>query len=458
MNNEELNEQQNAEAVGAQPTNVFTGIPGEQSELVDMESKMGVGRLEIYRRISDGRFNDLEVYTLLRFFYRFGLPIVSDYIYDKMEKDLRARYPEEPVCKRSYDDDPIPYELLEKTALNKELFSKLIYGSKQVSSEENLQIFQKYLAVEKSKSINAFFEWQDAMPWLYKMRGKRLNLSLKVDGNNTQTVYLPSKDNPDILEYAVTFSRGREAQPFDLTSGCSRILPQRLRLPGLPYLILRAEIYCDPEAMDGLNLKYGTDLVTPRGVGLSMARTNGYADEDYAHLKYNAFYATYGKSTSEMFDTLYEQSVDTVPYYLVDIPENATESEIHDLMYKYMLGLKGYADGNNIPSDGVVVQLDNTLAASDLATDEMYDAGIIALKTDFWRPDVLESEVVRIEIAQQQERANCVAIIKPVMTSSGKTISRVNCFNPDILISAGIKPGSVIQFNYKNETTVDLIY
>ena len=413
---------------------------------------------EIYHRIQALGFTELELYAIARFFYRFGFPIISDAKYDLLDKQMKAEHPEEEICKRSYDDDPVPMDLLDRTQIDKGFLAKLIYGTKREVSEKNREIFDKYLAVEKSKSINAFFEWVDAMPWLYSMRGRMLNLSLKVDGNNTQSVYLPSKENPDILEYQVTFSRGREAQPFDLTAGCSRIFPQRIRIPGLQYLILRAEIYCDPYALDDLNLKYGTELVTPRGVGLSMARTNGYQDEDYAYLMYNSFYASFGTRVSETFDKLFDAGVDTVPYYTMELPADATESQIHEMVFQAMSGLKQFADEHGIPSDGVVVQVDSTDTAGEMATDGMYDAGIIAIKTDFWKPDVLSSEVLRIEITQQQERANCVAIVKPVQTASGKTISRVNCFNPDILISAGIKPGSIIQFNYKNETTVDLIY
>lgn len=421
---------------------------------------MGAVHDKIRELVANSDLSDLERYAIYRFFYKYGNSIVSDGSYDLLEKSLRDRFPEEGICKRSYDDDPVPYDVLEKIGLSRESILKIVYGQKRQSFEGDWEVFNKYFAVETSKSITAFFEWHEAMPWLMGMRGKKLNLSLKIDGNYTQSLYLPSERNPDVLEYRATYSRGRDkdASPLDLTAGCSHVMPQRLRIPGMDYCILKAEIYCDPEFIPAFNEKYGTELITPRGVGLSMARTNSYEDIDYAFLRYNAFNLNWKSSLSESYLALYNQRIDTVPFYTLTLDRNATAEQVKETIFNKMLNLYGYATANNMPSDGIVVQLDDTIAAGDLATEGMYDGGIIALKTDFWKPDTLTSEVVHVEILQQQERANCIAIVRPTQTSSGKTITRVNCFNPDILISAGIKPGKMIQFVYKNETTVDLVY
>lgn len=434
------------------PTHAFDESFGEVS--------VQVAGQESYRSLITKGFSELERYALLRFFYKYGAPLISDAEYDVFEKGLRAEYPDEGICKRSYDDDPIPWDLLDRSGITKDTLNKLIYGIKRGVSPKNQELFERYLAVDKSKSISAYFEWVGAMPWLYSMRGRTLNLSLKIDGCNSQSLYLPSDTDPGVYEYCCTFSRGRDvtAKPIDLTAGCSRVFPMRVKAIGAPFIIVRAEIYCALDRIDDLNAKYGNDLVTSRGIGLSMARTTGYADEDYSALKFNVFYANFGESVSSTLDLLFDQQIPTVPYYTLELPVDASESEIRDIIYEHMGCLKDYADSQSIDSDGIVIQLDDLCSASDLATDGMYDAGVIALKTDFWKPDILRSKVVRIEIQQQQERANCVAIIEPVRTSKGKTIQRVNCFNPDILISSGINIGSTIEFQYKNETTVDLIY
>ena len=51
-----------------------------------------------------------------------------------------------------------------------------------------------------------------------------------------------------------------------------------------------------------------------------------------------------------------------------------------------------------------------------------------------------------------------VAEIEPVVVATDNTVSRVNCFNPKILVDNNINIGSIIRFKYKSASSVVLVY
>jgi len=86
---------------------------------------MGQGKNDFIAKLMEGnRYG--AVYILARYFYRVGEPILSDAVYEKLEKVLseKCRNEMQEYLTRSYDDDPIPEDLLAEIGVKPVYFVK----------------------------------------------------------------------------------------------------------------------------------------------------------------------------------------------------------------------------------------------------------------------------------------------------------------------------------------------
>ena len=401
---------------------------------------------------------NMESYIIARLLYKCGIEFMMDDEYENLRAKVLKEYPDDPIHERTWSDDPVDWNLVQRAGINPDSIASILFTSKGDNAEHNWQVFEDYLSHSPSKSIDAVFEWEDAFPILNRFIDLPLNISLKVDGVNAQTVYAREGDSGK-LKYQATFSRGRgDKRPFDWTKNASRVQPKEIPNYEDSHRIIRQEFYYPENMIADFNARNGEGLITSRGIATSLLRRTDYPDIEYSGLSSCLWYISGFKTVSESFEWAFENGFDTVRWAEYKISHGQTLMQTQSDLREIMAELKEYGDASGIPSDGIVIQIDDKMVAKNMATDGIYDKNIFALKTDMFTADYCESEVIAVEMLQQAATCDCVAIIKPVQTKSGKTISRVNCFNPDILINTGIYPGATIQFKYKNETTVDLIY
>lgn len=165
--------------------------------------------------LKNGRAGDLWI--LARYLYRIGEePILSDREYDKLTRLFEEKYrePFKEYLDRTYDDDPIPYALLQEVGLRP-------YIPVRKDGREELY---DVLNEEKSLSINSVTNYRDTYNFVMdKVQQKQdLVASLKMDGVNTKSLYVDGN-------FSLSLSRGRSSNSFDFTDQVAYVFPSDLK-------------------------------------------------------------------------------------------------------------------------------------------------------------------------------------------------------------------------------------
>lgn len=385
--------------------------------------------------INEGRIKD--IYLLARFMYKVAEPIMDDSTYDEFEKGLKdSEY--KILTEKSYDDDPVPKELLDEFGL----------GHLAIENDSKNE-YCKYLDADKSMSIEALYDYEEAFKFFKAHRNVRLIASVKNNGINTKSLWLDG-------EYKATMTRGRATNAMDVTQNAYRKLGS-IRVPSEGNKTLYAECLVDDDKFRELPKQEGS-FTASRMAAISMLRTN-YDDEWYKYLKFYFFGAEGLKPTiHETLDYLDECGLNTVPRLLIEpneFPEEFEDfciwlkSKIFDPLYKNQVEGK-------IPADGVVIDVDDYSYVGEVTNQ--YSSRNCALKFEYWSSAVYKGVVDKVLIEQQEVDASCVVLIKPLLTEDGATCRRVSCYNPSILIENGIKPGSDIYFVRNSEAISVIVY
>ena len=216
-----------------------------------------------------GRLGD--IYVLARYFYRIGNPIMQDSVYEKYVAWVKAN-PKglEDYLQRTYDDDPIPYALLQELGVPVEEPSTQM-------SQKKWELVQ-YLNEEKSLSIDSVTEYKEAFAFFnsYRIQQKDLMASLKMDGVNAKSLYLDGKRE-------LSLSRGRNGNSFDFTQTIAPVLPYSLTKAPTE-LKVYTECYVDYDYLSELKRKYDKDKYKmAKSAAISLLRVQ-HQPEDYKHL------------------------------------------------------------------------------------------------------------------------------------------------------------------------------
>lgn len=413
---------------------------------------------QIQGNIDCSKLSDFEKYIYARFAYRNGIEYITDAQYDELERRMRVEHPTSVYLHTTYDDDPVPIDILESVGYTDE---DILYFTTQTRTDSNDidPMLQDKLDEQVSKSCFPYIDFESAYKAMEAVAGKELYIGLKVDGIKTRNLFqMDSNVDPSLghMKHVLSLTRARaNGSPINITPNVSRVIPHTLtgeKLIGRDFLIVNGESYYDGECIDYVNSKYHIDLKTPRSAGLSFLRNSEYDPTDYANLMFWAFKVDYGETVSEGLDLAEELGFNVVPYILYVYKSKPFAAfvkeftEIIDCMHKL-------ADKEGIPTDGLVVQLNNKSDFDELVTETQYDGGMFALKIGAWAPGMYTSTVVDIDIRQQTEQCSVKVQIVPTKTQSGVTVSMINMYNLENLITSGVVVGSKIVFQYKNETT-----
>jgi len=382
-----------------------------------------------------------DLYVVARYMYRIGKPIISDADYDLLDREMKTNYPNmAEYYNRTYDDDPEPTELLLQCGISPE-------PSVQKSSVFNNDDYDS-MNEDKSLSIDSVVSYEEAYLFFENLRNLHLDFvtSLKIDGNNTKTLFKNG-------QLAMSLSRGRSGNSIDFTDSVKRILPNTLSLANDRF-ITYSESYVVPEALPILQQKYDdTSYKTCKSAAISLLRVQ-HAPEDYQYLKTRVFFVDgVAQKLSDMFPTLERNGLEVPPYRCFkweSIPDNFEDfkawlkTEVFDYIHYQSEG---------IPSDGVVVEVDDLLWAG--VQKNQYSNRQLALKFDWWDFNEDYGVVKSICIEQQRVFMSVVLEIEPKTTYDGCTATRINVFNPSILIDNGICVGSTVKFE-RNSGAVNI--
>jgi NAD-dependent DNA ligase len=377
----------------------------------------------------------VDAFALTRYMYRIGQPIVNDTFYGKLEdycKDNREALPGiSEFLNRTYDDDPVPVEVLQEFDL----------GKYAPAPNESRSEYIPYLDEEKSLSIEAITEYEDAYSYFMRLSDQDLIMSLKVDGINNKSLVLETEGG--LSELKLTLSRGRRGKGYDFTDTILNIVPRYFK--GFPSEVkIYSESYVESDTLPYLRQKYDPAAYkTEKSSAISMLRVKHDA-EDYKHLKSLAFTAE-GLSTklSETLDVLQTSGFNTVPYIKI------ARGEVPIIYDKFVEWLKEKFDmmfnmSNGIPSDGIVVDVDD-MTYSEVISNQ-YSNRNVALKMEYWSFNYYYATIKGILVEQQRVEASVRLQLEPLLAKDRTEARMLNGFNPDIIITEDLRPGQVAVF------------
>lgn len=398
----------------------------------------------------------LNKVLIARYLYAQGSDVyyLSDAEYDSLCEQLKASGT---VLNPIYDNDPVPYEAFaqemgfDKQATDKYLAEHIETASNKTSVfsvEQNLD----FLTESQSLSINAVHKFPEALAWFQDHEDEEVVISTKIDGINTRRGYIRQGDH---LEFGGALTRGRSSDPIDITENMRKISP--ITLKGCTdNLVVYSETVVVSSFINEANAKYDCDYTIPRGLAMAMMRVDKFEDADYANLKSFVFRIDWGSTLIEGLELAKSLGFDVVPYITYTY-HGEDLNTFKQQMEQIIRTLKDATDSMGIVTDGMVAEVNDRSAFSRGDVNNNYSSANIALKIGLWEPGVYTSRVVRLDLSPQFDRCACVAVVEPVVAAGGQTITRVNCYNPSILFDHGILPGTEIRFEYKNETTVNII-
>lgn len=395
--------------------------------------------------------DDLEAYTLTRFMYSIGKPIISDPDYDVFENYVLNTYE---MLISSYDDDEIPEDLLVKI-YGREKATEYVGAAKPKKDEAFIDISNQV-----SKSMQSYRTLQECYPWINAHKSVELMVSPKIDGINTATSYVR---DPNSMKFNYARTRGRSSRAFDISHNIIKKFPQEISLPNnIDNLVIAAEAILPRAYLETLNKAIysvtGTnpEIHTPRGGGMSMLKRTDIPDEVYSNLRLFVFRCSYGRTFDESLAFAEANGFEVVPHEVYKFTYSnysEYEKELSDLIYKY----KGICDKMGITTDGIVLQVNDRKLAENEVSSKIADGDNLAVKALAWEADVYSSKVIDIVLEPSATHYNCKAIIEPVYNSSDKKLSIVNLYNIGMMIRNKVKIGSLIEFKYENETTISFL-
>ena len=301
-----------------------------------------------------------------------------------------------------------------------------------------------YLEDEKSNSIKAVRDMYDVYEFVQNNAGSPIMLSLKLDGVNSKMLY---KDE----RFALALSRGRHGNSINYTDGCKHIVPQRIDSKRL--LKITGECFVTPSALPALREKYDANKYkTSKSSAISLLRVE-HERVDYKDLNLLAFSCEgeHFSTVSEMYKYLESIGFTTPPHLLVkDLPKDYNEFK------EVMNGLLDHIaeDGKGLPSDGVVMEIDDL--ESVFEEKNQYSDRQIAIKFGHWGFEYLKGVITDIIVEQQRVYKSVRVKIEPVHSSDGCEANYINAFNPDILIQNGLNIGSEVYFE-RNSGAVNIL-
>ncbi len=337
-------------------------------------------------------------------YYQEDIEIMSNYEYDRLYNELEELEKQTGTVLSNSPTIRVGYELL--SGLPKERHEKPM------------------LSLDKTKDGDALKAWIGTQQGI---------LSWKLDGLTIVLTYLDGR-----LEKAVTRGNGEVGEVVTNNVRVFKNIP--LSIPHKSALVLRGEAvisYSDFEKINDEIVDDSLKYKNPRNLCSGSVRQLNNKITSERKVKFYAFSivrvedAELGNSRATQFEWLSSQGFDVVDYRKVD-------SESLEETLKWF---GGEVEKNDIPSDGLVLALDDIKYGESLGSTSKFPRDSIAFK---WRDEIKETTLKEIEwSASRTGLINPVAIFDPVELE-GTTVSRASLHNLSIMEELQIGIGDTV--------------
>ena len=156
---------------------------------------------------------DIVKYIIARWAYSVGQPIMTDAEYTVLDRAMKAKYPQNPYCKRSWSSDPCPVALLKEFGYPS-LIKAVVLSDK----------------TESIPSLNSLIEVRTA----YEAMHAKHSVSYKIDGWNIQASYY----NGELINIQ---TRGRASDAMD-ASVVAPLLPKQIPEMGRVLVVMECSV------------------------------------------------------------------------------------------------------------------------------------------------------------------------------------------------------------------------
>lgn len=337
-------------------------------------------------------------------YYQESREIMSNYEYDKLYDELAELEKETGVVLSKSPTQNVGYEVLSE--LPKERHESPM------------------LSLDKTKSA------ADLQEWLGDQTGI---LSWKLDGLTVVLTY-----SGGILKKAVTRGNGEIGEVITSNAKVFANVPVTISFQG--ELVLRGEAvirYSEfnriNEAIDDVDARYKN----PRNLCSGSVRQLNSQITAERNVNFEAFALVtaegvdFNNSRKEQFEWLKRQGFDVVEYKTV------TADTLPEAVEAFAEAVSGY----DIPSDGLVLLLDDIAYGESLGRTAKFPRNAIAFK---WADEIRETKLQYIEWSPSRTGLiNPVAVFDPVELE-GTTVSRASVHNLSIMESLALGEGDTI--------------
>ena len=339
-----------------------------------------------------------------RAYYQESREIMSNFEYDKLYDELEALEKETGIVMAQSPTRNVGYEVLSE--LPKEAHPSPM------------------LSLDKTKEVGALQEWLGGQPGV---------LSWKIDG---LTVVLTYKDGE--LFKAVTRGNGEIGEVVTANAKAFRNLPMVIPFKG--ELVLRGEAcirYSDFEKINETIEDADSKYKNPRNLCSGSVRQLN--TEITAQRNVN-FYAFTMVSAEGMDWELRSQQLAWLAEQGFEVVESKPVSK--DNVAEAVEWFAQHVEENDVPSDGLVLILDDIAYGASLGTTSKFPRDAIAFK---WMDEIKETTLKEIEwSASRTGLINPVAIFEPVELE-GTTVSRASVHNISIVKELQLGIGDTVQ-------------
>lgn len=337
-------------------------------------------------------------------YYAHDEEIMSNYEYDRLYDELTSLEDETGIVFSNSPTQNVGYEALEN--LPKERHESPM------------------LSLDKTKEREALREW---------LNGQAALLSWKLDG---LTVVLTYENGT--LAKAVTRGNGEIGEV--ITNNARTFVNLPVSIPFKGQLVLRGEAvigYSDFEKINESITAEEAKYKNPRNLCSGSVRQLNNEITAKRHVQFYAFSLVtaadydFHNSRKEQFDFLKEQGFAVVEHYLV------TPDDILDRIEYFAKQI----ENNDIPSDGLVLTLEDLAYSASLGRTAKFPRDAIAFK---WADEIRETILREIEWSPSRTGLiNPVAIFDPVELE-GTTVSRASVHNISIVEALRLGIGDTI--------------
>lgn len=340
--------------------------------------------------------NMYDRYVVARWCYLMGQPYLSDIEYDKLEKEFRLEYPEDPHSNRPWSFDECPKELLTK------------YGMSELICNPTMG----YMA-ESIDSVNT----EDLFVRTFSGLNERSRLSFKIDGWNTRVSYY----NGNIVKVE---TRGRSGNNLDINNIYSlfpKTIPVNGRVAVTGELSIPNGVWSQFKELTGNNDQRAS-------VRTALARN---AVEYLSFLAFNMFIEGGTRTEEDPYEVLKSWGFNSPRFIWISNFDQLKQG------LEYMSIINA---GYNYLTDGLVIENSHLQ---------------LAIRLGAWEEHSMCSYVTGYEEDQGMYGTFLKVKCFPIKIE-GKTFGRISINNIANIVENNLRPGMPIAFNLRSSANVVL--